>query len=332
MPLLHVAGEANPVRDADPDTLFYLASQTKSYVGLLAAILDSDGRLPLRATLADVWPDLVLPGPVPPSEVRMLDLLTHRLPLRNDALVDRTSWHEAVAASEYPRILAGSTPRPFAYEYDNLGYLTWAACLETVTGAAWADWLDRLLIAPLGLSRTSARTSRFAPEEIAWRYRWEGEAWTPKPPKSDALMHAAGGLMSSAQDVAAWLQANLRGEAPGIARSAFATAQRPHVAAAAVEGPFSWGGYALGWQVGHVGEVPILGHRGGYEGARSIAIVSPVLGAGFALCVNADFETRDLLTRLAAAFFASLADGLPDGCAQAPAGARRAAGLHISAT
>jgi CubicO group peptidase (beta-lactamase class C family) len=333
MLLLHAAGAANPMRPADADTPFYLASQTKSYVGLLAAILDGDRRFPISTTLADVWPGLVLPGPVPASAISMRHLLTHRLPLRNDEMVDRASWEAKVPAADYPHILATSTPRPFAYEYDNLGYSTWAAALETATGSGWAAWLDKLLLEPMGLTRTSARTSHFAPEDMAWRYRREGEAWVPKPPKPDALMHAAGGLMSSARDVAAWLQASLRREAPGIVPAVFERAHSPYVAARAVEGPFRWSSYALGWQIGHVGGVPVLSHRGGYEGARSIASFSPALGAGFAVTVNADFKTRDLLTRLTAAFFALLEGDVPsDGDVQAAAGARRAPGFHIKAT
>ena len=307
VPLLRVRGAANPARAADSETPFYLASQTKSYVGLLAAALDADGCLPLATTLADIWPGLILPAPADPSRLTMLDLLSHQLPLRNDDLETRNSWEAPVAASDYPAILDGSSVRPPGFEYANLGYLVYAAALETATGVGWSDWLDRRLLVPTGMDRTSARTSAFAPDEIAWRYLMQGGDLVARPPKTDGLMHAAGGLVSSAADLATWLQANLRRDMPGIGGAAFELAHRPVVPAPGAEGPFIWSDYALGWQVGRVGGISVLGHRGGYAGARSIALISPSLGAGIALMVNADFGTRDLLTRLSGTFFKLLA-------------------------
>src|SRR5690606_3372753 len=46
---------------ADGRTAFYVASMTKSFVGLLAAKLDAMGILPLATTLAGQWPALLLP-------------------------------------------------------------------------------------------------------------------------------------------------------------------------------------------------------------------------------------------------------------------------------
>src|SRR5437868_14395074 len=44
------------------DTAFYIASQTKSYTGLLAAKLDREGVLPLDTTLGRALPRLRLPS------------------------------------------------------------------------------------------------------------------------------------------------------------------------------------------------------------------------------------------------------------------------------
>lgn len=58
------------------DTPVYNAPVTKAYTGLLAAMLDSEGRLKLDETPADVWPGLTLPASVdarPVTEVARID-------------------------------------------------------------------------------------------------------------------------------------------------------------------------------------------------------------------------------------------------------------------
>ena len=69
---IDVRGRVRAYRDglADADTRFYIASQTKSFIGLLAAVLDARGEFPLSRTLAEVWPDLRLPPPAPGRRMR----------------------------------------------------------------------------------------------------------------------------------------------------------------------------------------------------------------------------------------------------------------------
>lgn len=292
---------------ARPDTPFYVASQTKSYLGLTAAALHRRGVFRLDATLDGVWPGLVLPGGLAAARITMLQLLTHRLPLVNDELELRTSWREPVPAGAYPDLLAASQPRRPGFSYANLGYLVYAAALETATGTDWKDWLGSVLLGPLGLTGTSPRAGDFPDADIAWRHKRQNGRWRAFPPKADALMHAAGGLVSSPADLATWMMANLRREAPGLRTRDFDRAQRARVRAPAEDGPFRWNGYALGLQCGAVAGLPVLGHRGGYEGARSLAVFSPGAGAGLAVVVNADRGTRELLDRLAQTFFHCLA-------------------------
>jgi CubicO group peptidase (beta-lactamase class C family) len=308
--LRFVAGSASIAdrRAAEPDTLFYVASQTKSYVGLLAAQLDRNAILPLDTRLADVWPDLILPEGARSDRITMRMLLTHRVPLGLDDLVDRTSWREEVPAADYPQWLAGAEVREAGYRYDNLGYLIYAAALETATATSWKEWLQRAVCRPLGLSRTTARGSDFSLGDLAWRHIRMGRNWVSLPPKADGLLHAAGGLFTSARDLGTWMQVNLRAAAAGLPSDVFGRAQRPVVRAAARDGPFRWTHYALGQQRGSIAGFPVLGHRGGYQGARSITVFSRRAGIGLALAAAADHGMRDLFDRVAATFFDRLAN------------------------
>src|SRR5262245_27501866 len=106
------------------DSAFYIASMTKAYVGLLAARLDAENVLPLRTTLADVWPGLPLPRAGRQADaIRLRDLLVHSIPFRAPQVTFLEAYVRDVAATEYPGLLARyAVARPDGFEYDNLGY------------------------------------------------------------------------------------------------------------------------------------------------------------------------------------------------------------------
>src|SRR5688572_28083235 len=123
-PLMYVEGTAHVGEPGkvDPRSRFYIASQTKSFMALLGAHLDETGVLPLDTTLAQVWPQLVLPAPADPATITMADLLSHQEGLRTDTLNFLTAYVRAVPSRDYPALLAKytTTPDP-GFRYANLG-------------------------------------------------------------------------------------------------------------------------------------------------------------------------------------------------------------------
>lgn len=293
------AEEGSPVT---ADTPFYIASQTKSFVGLMAARLDRDGVLPLDTTLAEIWPTMSLPAPADPETITLRQLLSHQQLFGAAALNIRTALVGELPVAEYPAILAEyAEAREAGFRYDNLGYLVYAAALETRTGKSWRDWLTETVLQPIGMSRTSPRSSVYPPTEVSWSHQWSGDSFFMKRPKADATMHAAGGLFSSASDQARWLQANLRGNVPGNPALGPATFRAAHTALSDPElrdGQFTCGGYALGEMICAYNGVRILVHSGGFIGARSLSAFLPEQGVGFAVMINSDTETANLTQQL----------------------------------
>ena len=88
------------------DSAFYIASMTKAFVGLLAARLDIEGVLPLRTTLADVWPGLELPDDGRQADaVTLRDLLVHSIPFRAEEITFLEAYVRDVAPTEYPGLI-----------------------------------------------------------------------------------------------------------------------------------------------------------------------------------------------------------------------------------
>ncbi len=301
-PLIYVHGVTRPENGTPvtPDTPFYIASQTKSYIGLLAARLDREGVLPLSTSLADVWPQLTLPTPADPRHITLRDLLVHIEPFRNSHLQTRTAYVGELLPSAYPSYLSRySVGRSPGFEYSNLGYLIYAAALEAKTGKSWRVWLTNGLLKPMGLTRTFAATSVPAAREFSWRHQWSGDSFLMMRPKHDITMHAAGGMFSSTNDVARWLQFNLRRSAPGIDASMFKLAQTPgprlHLA---FEKNFACDGYSFGQLACTYKNVRLANQTGGYLGTRSIASYLPDCGVGIAFMVNSDTLTDSLIQNL----------------------------------
>jgi CubicO group peptidase (beta-lactamase class C family) len=321
------------------DSVFYIASMTKAYMGLLATRLDAEGVLPLRSTLADVWPGLELPrGGRPAKDVPLRDLLVHSIPFRAEQITFLEAYVRDVAPSEYPGLIKRyAVSRRDGFQYDNLGYNIYAAALEAKTGKGWRAWLKEKVFTPLNMTATSGRTSDYAADKIAWSHQRAGAArddwpradgWYLMPPKTDGMMQSAGGLMTSANDMALWLEAQLKGQGPdgsGLTPQIFARTHRDRVTQPAAGRGFSCDGYVYGW---HVCELiigaeedaagkdrtigPFLQHGGGYTGVRSLMTVSRALGFGVAFLSNSDSMTGLLGQELTKLVF-ELHDNVPGG-------------------
>jgi CubicO group peptidase (beta-lactamase class C family) len=306
-PLMFVHGHARAGHPGtvDRSSQFYIASQTKSFIALLAAHLDEQGVLPLQTTLAQIWPQLTLPAPADPARITMADLLSHQQPLRTDTLNLLTAYVRAVPAAEYPAMLARYTEaRAEGFRYSNLGDLIYAAALEVHTGRRWQAWLRQEVLQPLQLEHIYSRGSQAPAQSLTWNHQWDGEHWIATPPKPDALMHAAGGLFASPDDLARWMRANLRWQSPtGLPSPAsFEGAQRPLAKADLSDDEFVCDGYSLGWYSCAYAQQRVLMHPGSYRGVVSVTLLIPGIDAGLSLVVNSDSAIEGMALELMKAF------------------------------
>jgi CubicO group peptidase (beta-lactamase class C family) len=129
--------------------------------------------------------------------------------------------------------------------------------------------------------------------------------------KVDATMHAAGGLGTSAADLARWLCLHLGDGAVGDARLLSAAGaremRREQAAYPKAQGSLRIRtGRGLAWETGTFMGRPFLTHGGGYEGASAYAAMLPDQKCGFVILMNSggpatglsDVIAIDLLNRL----------------------------------
>lgn len=276
------------------DTPFYVASITKSFLGVLAVELDRRGALSLDATLAEALPDLRPPMGVDPNAVTMRSLLSHQHRIDADMVVERTAYVGVDPGYDVVEAMSASASRsdkPF--DYDNEGYLLYAAALERATGRTWRAWLEEVIHTPLGLAETRTLLASDEIDSVAWGHRYANAAragWIAVPPKRTPVLHPAGGHFMSLKDARRWIRLHMRPRGPLAA--AFTKVRQAEYVFPQGAGDRYFEmictGYALGWRLcDHSGE-KIVYHGGSYTGAFAFFAFAPERDLGVAVYVGSD--------------------------------------------
>lgn len=295
-------------RPVTPETPFYIASSTKSFTGTAAAILGEEGRLDLDAPLSRYLPGVTLRAPLSADSITLRQLLTHTHGMDNGGpIVLRTAFTGDHDPELLLRLLADQPPgeQGREFRYGNLGYNVASMVIDAELGTSWKDVLAEEIFGPLGMTATTAYMSRVDRQERAQPYGWEPAGWEAEPySKGDANMHAAGGMVSTAADLARWLIANLNdGQLGGRQAIPAAAVREAHRALAENDdawGPFSRDGYGLGWHVGTYDGSRQLHHFGGFPGFHAHVSFLPDERLGVAVLVNESDTGSELATAVAA--------------------------------
>jgi CubicO group peptidase (beta-lactamase class C family) len=295
--------EALPV---DAETIFYIASSTKSFTALLAALLAERGVLDLDAPVASyLGVAFETPAGVPLITVR--DLLTHESGIENEGLVFRTAYSGQHTSDVLLGLLARSEIGGREFDYTNVGYVITSLIIDRVTGESWKDLLAREIFAPLGMNRTTAYVSGAGGWKVATPYVGAPDGFQRVEfGKSDDTMHAAGGLLTTVGDMAKWLRVQLNeGRLDGRQVFPADAIRESHRSQAGVDAEFYRFhriGYGLGWYVADYEGDTLLHHFGSFPGFRSHVSFMPEHGIGVAVLANDDghgFFVPDLVATYA---------------------------------
>ena len=261
-------------------TPVYIASATKSFTGLMCAMLAQQGKLDLDKPIVTYLPELESWPDSKRITTRML--LTHSAGIKNDPIVIRTAYTGEHTPELLVRLLASSKSIEPKFHYDNLGYVVAGLIAERVTGKKWQDLLDQLIFKPLKMKETTAYMSRV--HGLATPYSvGDGTRVVPLPNlKTDATMHAAGGVVTTANDLRRWLIANLNEPS--------APYREAHKQQVTVPGVNWWKfrryGYGFGWYWSEYEGKLLMQHFGSFEGWYAHTSYMPAAHIGVAVVAN----------------------------------------------
>lgn len=304
-----------------PDTRFYVASATKSFTALSLAAMARRGEVDLDAPLADWAPPSGVPGEIA-ARITLTDLLSHRSGVDNDPIAFRLAYSGDWTPEVLWRLTAETSPRDTPYGqfvYANAGYNLATVLSEGRWGRDWRELVEAEVLTPLGMTATTARVdeARASGAVLAAGHfgRMPGQPERSPLQKTDATMQSAGGLISTARDMALWLEAQINDGRIG-GRQVFpaglvASTHASRVAQDTTFGPYVRTGYGLGWQVGRYGDDVLIHHFGNFSGSRAHVSFMPERRLGVAVMVNEDAfagDLADVVANYAYDWFARLPD------------------------
>jgi CubicO group peptidase (beta-lactamase class C family) len=292
-------GEPAPV---DGRTLFGIASNTKAFTATALGILVEEKKIEWDAPVVRYLPAFAMSDAYVTRELTVRDLLVHRSGLGLGA-GDLLWWPESTyTRKEIVHRLRGiplATSFRSAYAYDNVLYIVAGELIEAVTGQSWETFVGSRILAKVGMTGSNTRHSAATSggNVAATHAPVDGQVRPIRPFESDNT-NAAGGINSSAEDMAKWLRVQLNeGVLPDRTRLFSAATAReltsmvtpipindPPSELAALKANFN--GYGLGFGIrDYRGRKAIL-HTGGLPGYVSRVVMIPEARLGVAVLTN----------------------------------------------
>jgi CubicO group peptidase (beta-lactamase class C family) len=195
----------------DPDTVFEIASVSKPIASTILASLVGQGKIHWDDRIADLQPGFQLSSPKTTREVTIRDFLSHRSGLATESgdLLEDLGYSRPTILHQMRYLpLPGAFRKTYAYS--NFGYTTGAIAAATKIGKPWETIAEEQLYRPLGMTSTSSRFSDYVDRsnKAALHIMIDGQPYNRFVREADAEA-PAGGVSSSARDLAQWVRLQL---------------------------------------------------------------------------------------------------------------------------
>lgn len=196
----------------DEETRFSIGSTTKAMTAAALAMLVDEGKLEWDDPVVKHLPWFQLADPWMTREITVRDLLTHRAGLGNADFL----WYEHPASRRW--VVEQIRHAELAYSprsgfiYQNIMYATAGLVVEAVSGMPWAEFVQRRIFEPLGMTESFALLAQTEgqPNVARPHHIVDGERVVIENASVDAV-DAAGSVWSSVEDMSRWLRMLLAG-------------------------------------------------------------------------------------------------------------------------
>jgi CubicO group peptidase (beta-lactamase class C family) len=309
----------------DADTVFRIASMTKSFTALAILALRDEGTLSLDDPVTRHVPEFAgvrMPTADSPP-ITIGHLLTH-----TEGFAEDNPWGDRQLAVSDDTLgtwlrqgLPFSTTPGTEYEYSNYGFAILGRIVANVSGMPHRDYVTRHILEPLGMSSTTFEPRDVPEERAAAGHRPTDAGWDLEPSLPHGAFGAMGGLLTSARDLARYVafmlsawpprdepdrgpvkRSSLREMQQGWRAAGFGVTRRtPDASISATPAAYGYGlRVTSDCRVRHQ-----VSHGGGLPGFGSNMTWLPEYGIGVVVMANRTYApaaavTRVVLERLAA--------------------------------
>lgn len=285
------AGAALPVT---PDTVFQVGSTTKAFTVAVMASLVDEGKADWDDRVTDHFPGFMMYDPWVTREFRIHDLFAQHSGMpayAGDAQSFIGYGRDHIIRSM--RHIKPTYSFRDKFSYVNNLFVAGARVEELIAGSSWEELMRERILNPLGMTRSSLDEAGLTRvDNGATLHVLEGGKAVPIEPGSMLLSWPyvygpAGGLNSSALDMARWIAAQMnRGKLGKVRIFSEAAADYMHTPQTPVKmGPYH-AAYTQGWLLTELSRTDVVWHNGGTSGIAAFVGFSPDQGVGLVVLTN----------------------------------------------
>jgi CubicO group peptidase (beta-lactamase class C family) len=270
----------------DANTVFNIASLTKSFTTAAAAMLVDEGKISWDAPARRYLPGLEFTNAYLTEQITMRDLLSHRTGLHPANMMWVLTGITRPEIIKRARFLQPDAPFRTDEVYSNVGFTIAGEALAAAAGTSYEDLIRQRIFIPLGMKLTTitigdvlSQTNKVMGHTII------NGVQRSFPWRDIDNAAPAGSVNSTANDMAIWLRFQM-GDGTFGGKRLVSAAQMwemhapqvvVHVTPAMKRGRQvqGWASYALGWNVMDYRGHPILWHSGNGPGQPVLMTIFP---------------------------------------------------------
>ncbi len=281
----------------DENTIFQLASVTKTFTAASVAAMVDRGKMGFDEEVMKTIPNFALKDPYPTRYTTPRDLLAHRtgLPAFTGDLFDHLGYTREEVIKRVRHIEPACSFREKA-NYSNVGYFLAGEAAAYAAGAQWEDVVTENLLKPLEMKRTGFTRTLDQQSNVASPHAVVNGKTGTIPNNLQAVLTAAGAMTSTASDLSRYMIMLLDGgkyggrevlkEASVKAMFTPAMVDEPGFAELPPISEDTGFDYGLGWGIYYWKNHKILEKGGALDGMRSVVVLVPELRLGIAVLAN----------------------------------------------
>ncbi|SDE50462.1 serine hydrolase domain-containing protein [Kordiimonas lacus] len=287
-------------------TVFRLASVSKTFAADLAAILAKEGKLDLETPVTKFVPALEFKSNGFANKVKLKHLLSHSAGITPNAYDNmlEDGWALDKIVPRFDRIEPMCQPGD-CYGYQNILFSLIEPAIEQATGKSYPSLVESRLLKPLGMQHASlgleaylSTANRAEPHIFTRRNGWI----RVMVDRNYYRVAPAAGVNASIEDLAKWVVAQMGYNDAVLPTPVLEMVTEKRVDTSRELRRRGWRGkltdahYGFGWRIYAVDGHDVVLHAGGVKGFRTFVSYSKDLDLGFAIMANAQTSAVERLS------------------------------------
>lgn len=295
----HGVASLKDQRPMNEKTLVGIASNSKGFTATALAMLVDEGKLSWDDRVQKHLPEFQMYDPYVSKNITVRDLITHRSGLglgQGDLMFFPEGGTLSIKDIVHNvRYLKPQNDFRSTLDYNNILFIVAGEVISRISGKSWAEFIEERILRPVGMLSSYGSYNR------ALGVVNKIDAHAPVGGKAVAVPHdwnetanAAGGIMSSVEDMLVWADFLMKGFTTKDGKKLVSDRQIQQLwqiqqpSPVALQNPYDtkYYGYGLGWFVSDVKGVRQIQHSGGLIGTVTHFTLLPEKNLGIVVLTN----------------------------------------------